>query len=116
MAETRAARGGASHAGLGSNTPSLMTRRRPERSATRIVCASGNARLYGCTSPPATWVTLIRWPVAVSSSTESAGRDFGGPWAITTGGRRNSAARAAARETDVVTWEAYSKIWLLRSS
>ena len=37
--------GGASQAGFGSSAPSLMTRSRPDRSATSMVWASGNAML-----------------------------------------------------------------------
>ena len=84
-----------------SSTPSWMIRSRPERSATRIVCESGNARLYGCTSPPATCVTLIRWPVAVSATSgarAAAAVGVGGACAITAGGKRSSAASVAARE------------------
>ena len=58
---------GASHAGFGKSFPSLMTRRRPDRSVTRIVRASGNAMPNGCTRPSATSVTLIRCPVPVSN-------------------------------------------------
>ena len=60
--------GGDCHAGAGVSAPSRITRRRPGRSVTRTVRASGNATLHGCTSPVATVVTRIRWPVAVAWS------------------------------------------------
>ena len=52
--------GGASHTGCACRTPSRIIRKRPLRSLTRIVRASGNARLQGWNRPPATNVTLIR--------------------------------------------------------
>ena len=97
---------GASQAGLGSRTPFRMIRRRPGRSVTRIVLASGNARLNGCTSPPATSVTLMRWPVSVSKMRAPSGAGGGvgaDPCAIARACTRTNTVSAASCGTDLRT-------------
>src|SRR5262245_5361446 len=72
----------------------------PERSATSIVRESGNARLYGWTSPPTICVTLMRWPVAVSKTSGPlvVCREAGGACAPIDGYASSDAAQAVMYE------------------